>query len=66
MIVESNYTKDNIIKIKKYFETKVLLDERIIEKHLNCLGLLESFSKIGMNFVLSGNMATYLMCENNL
>lgn len=66
MIVESNYTKDNIIKIKKYFETKVLLDERIIEKHLNCLGLLESFSKIGMNFVLSGNMATYLMCEDNL
>ena len=68
MIINENYTRENIQKVLEYFKNiyQVNFNEEIIEQHLYCLGLLESFSKIGMNFVLIGNMATYLMCEKNL
>lgn len=67
MINEANYSQQNIERIGKYFlVNECNIDEKIIKKHLYCLGLLESFSKIGMNYLLIGNMAVYLMTDNNL
>ena len=67
MIVKENYSNKNIDKLVKYFNNSEQSIERsLIEQHLYCLGLLESFSKIGMNFVLSGDMAVYLMTDKNL
>lgn len=67
MIIKENYCSRNINRLISYFKVnQQCIDKSIIEQHLYCLGLLESFSKIGMNFVLSGDMAVYLMCENNL
>lgn len=68
MIITDNYTSEGIHRIFEYFkkEKEIYLNQKLIEEHLYCLGILESFSKIGMNFVLIGNMATYLMCQENL
>lgn len=63
MLSDFSYTKERVDYIIKSFNN---ISEEVALKHLYSLGLLEMFAKIGMNFLLVGNMAAYLMGDENL